>query len=192
MLALTQKQKKIICIEKNKNVVSLLKLIKQTNFEDLNQRLIDIIEGFELSQSYVKGYNFYNADSSVGLGQFNKNAFLKLRNEFNNDKSRIDYLLVLVLYSFNNQIRFNSKGDFNLPVGKRDYNGSSRKNVASFNQISKEKKIIFKNSDFRVLETLNLKKMILFILIHRTYLGLLAIMSLVAGLLRTKLIFTHC
>jgi adenine-specific DNA-methyltransferase len=150
--------KNIICIEKNRYVVQLLKLIQNNNFEDLNQRVIDIIEKFGLSQSYIKGYDFYNADSSAGLGQFNKNAFLELRNEFNKDKTRIDLLLVLVLYSFNNQIRFNHNGDFNLPIGKRDYNGSSRKNVASFNQISNEKQIIFKTQDFREIEKADLQK----------------------------------
>jgi len=150
--------KKIICIEKNHHVVSLLKLIQASNFEDLNKRIIDIIEKFGLSQSYINGYDYYNAESSVGLGQFNKNAFLELRNEFNKDKTRVDLLLVLVLYSFNNQIRFNSNGDFNLPVGKRDYNGSSRRNIAAFNQISNEKNIFFKIRDFREIEQISVKR----------------------------------
>jgi adenine-specific DNA-methyltransferase len=150
--------KNVICIEKSGYVVNLLKLIQRDNFEDLNQRVVDIIDKFGLSQSYIKGYDHYGVDSSAGLGQYNKDAFLKLRSEFNKEKTRIDLLLVLVLYSFNNQIRFNSSGDFNLPVGKRDYNGSSRKNVAAFNQISNEKKIVFRNCDFRDLEKMLLVK----------------------------------
>ncbi len=150
--------KRIVCIEKNKYVVNLLKLIQNDNFEDLNQKVIDIIDKFGLSQSYIKGYEHYGVDSSSGLGQINKNAFLSLRRQFNKERTRIDLLLVLVLYSFNNQIRFNSNGEFNLPVGKRDYNGSSRKNVAAFNQISNEKKIAFKNCDFRDIEKIELTK----------------------------------
>jgi len=140
---------KIVCIEKNPYVVSLLKLIQKNNFEDIHQKIINIIDSFGLSQSYIKGYGFYKVNSSDGLGQFNKKAFLKMREEFNKDKTRIDLLLTLILYSFNNQIRFNSAGDFNLPVGKRDYNGNSRKNVAAFNQLSNEKRITFKSCDFR-------------------------------------------
>ena len=150
--------KNIICIEKNRYVANLLKLVQNDNFEDLNQKVIDIVDDFGLSQSYIKGYDHYGVDSSSGLGQYNKEAFLRLRNEFNKEKARIDLLLVLILYSFNNQIRFNSKGDFNLPVGKRDYNGSSRKNVAAFNQISNEKKIVFKSCDFRDVEKMPLVK----------------------------------
>lgn len=148
--------KNIICIEKNKYVVNLLRLIKNNNFEDLNQRIIDIINRFGLSQSFIKGYDFYNAESSAGLGRYNKNAFLELRKEFNKTKTRIDLLLVLIIYSFNNQIRFNTNGDFNLPVGKRDYNGNSRKNVAAFNQVSNEKKIAFQCLDFRGIEKMSL------------------------------------
>ena len=148
----------IICIEKNKYVVDLLRLIQFTNFDELNQQIVDIINKFGLSQSYIKGYGFYGAESSAGLGKVNKRAFLELRDAFNNSKTRTDLLLILILYSFNNQIRLNSNGDFNLPVGKRDYNGSSRKNVAAFNQAANEKKITFKNADFRDLETMKLQK----------------------------------
>lgn len=148
----------IICVEKNKNVVDLLRLIQGTNFDDLNQQIVDIIDKFGLSQSYIKGYDFYGAESSAGLGKVNKQAFLELRDEFNKSKKRIDLLLILVLYSFNNQIRFNSKGEFNLPVGKRDYNGSSRRNVAAFNQAANEKNITFKHADFRDIETMKLQK----------------------------------
>ena len=150
--------KNIICIEKNRYVVDLLKLIQKENFEDLNEKVVDIIDKFGLSQSYIKGYEYYGMDSSAGLGQYNKDAFLKLRSEFNKEKTKMDLLLVLILYSFNNQIRFNSAGNFNLPVGKRDYNGSSRKNVAAFNQVSNEKKIVFKNCDFRDIEKMSLTK----------------------------------
>lgn len=157
-IGINAKAKNIICLEKNKYVVKLLKLVQNNNFEDLNQRIIDTIDMFGLSQSYIKGYDFYGSNSSSGLGQYNKEAFLRLRDEFNKNKTRIDLLLVLVLYSFNNQIRFNLKGDFNLPVGKRDYNGSSRKNIASFNQISNEKKIKFKACDFRDIEKIDISK----------------------------------
>ena len=149
---------RIICIERNRHVIDLLRLIQTTNFDKLNQQIVGIINKFGLSQSYIKGYNFYGAESSAGLGKVNKKAFLELRNEFNKSKGRIDLLLILIIYSFNNQIRFNSKGDFNLPVGKRDYNGSSRKNVAAFSQMANEKNITFKNADFRDIETMKLQK----------------------------------
>ena len=148
---------KIICIEKNQNVVDLLQLIKKSNFEDINQNIVSIIEKYGLSQSYTRGYEFYNAESSAGLGRVNKEAYLSLRKAYNASKD-IELLLVLILFSFNNQIRFNSKGEFNLPVGKRDYNGSSRKNIAAFNEAANEKNIDFLNQDFRDIERFKISK----------------------------------
>lgn len=151
--------KQIVCLDKDKNVINLLKLIKQSNFDDLNNKILKIINDYNLSQSYINGYNSYSAESSSGLGQFNKYNYEKLRSSFNkNDDDKIIRLLVLIFYSFNNQIRFNKNKEFNLPVGKRDYNGSSRRNLANFNLISNVKNIKFLNSDFRDLKKIRLKE----------------------------------
>ena len=43
-IGINAKAKNIICLEKNKYVVKLLKLVQNNNFEDLNQRIIDTID----------------------------------------------------------------------------------------------------------------------------------------------------
>jgi len=43
--------------------------------------------------------------------------YRKLNDDYNKDK-KIEKLLVLVLFGFNQQIRFNSNNEFNIPVGK--------------------------------------------------------------------------
>lgn len=143
--------KKIVCVDNNEKVIELLKLVQNSNFEDLNQKLLKIVKKYGLSQSFIYGYNRYSSESSDGLGNFNKESFFKLRTEYNQatGEIRVVYLLVLILYSFNNQIRFNSQGNFNLPVGKRDYNGSSRRNLANFNALANKKDIRFTAGDFR-------------------------------------------
>ncbi|MEI6042519.1 MAG: Dam family site-specific DNA-(adenine-N6)-methyltransferase [bacterium] len=151
---------KIVCIDKNSRVVDLLRFIKTTNFEELNQNLIKIIKNYGLSHSHVNGYEHYLSESSTGLGNFNKKPFLLLREEYNSGKikEKNPMLLALILYGFNNQIRFNSTGYFNLPVGKRDYNGNSRRNLANFNAITNHKNIDFKVGDFRDLNSMYFKK----------------------------------
>lgn len=153
--------KKIVCLDKDKNVIDLLKFIKKSNFDDLNNKILRIINDYNLSQSYINGYHTYFAESSNGLGHFNKAGFERLRKDFNLNsfsEDKILTFLVLIFYSFNNQIRFNKAGEFNLPVGKRDYNGSSRRNLANFNLVSNVKNIDFINLDFRDVENLKLKK----------------------------------
>ncbi len=159
-IGLNAKAKKIVCIDKSSHLIDLLKFMQNSNFENLNQNLITVIEKFKLSQSYIHGYERYNSQSSNGLGVYNKNSFVALRETFNTDKNTDKnlFLLLLIFYGFNNQIRFNSKGHFNLPVGKRDYNGSSRKNLANFNAVTNLKKINFTKGDFRDLNKMKLSK----------------------------------
>lgn len=160
-VGINAKSKNIVCIDKDKNVIELHNLISSVNFDELHQDILAIIERFGLSHSYVDGYEVYGAESSKGLGSFNKDKYILLREEYNNAKQsreKTTLLLVLIMYAFNNQIRFNSKGGFNLPVGKRDYNGSSRRNLAAFNKAAKEKSIKFLVGDFKDLKKTNLSK----------------------------------
>ena len=57
-------------------------------------------------------------------------------------------LYVLIVYSFNNQIRFNSDGEFNLPVGKRDFNIKMQNKLKSFLTALETRNISFTNTDF--------------------------------------------
>lgn len=45
-----------------------------------------------------------------------------------------------------------------MPVGKRDYNGNTRKNISRFNEIVNTKKITFKTNDFRTLLNIKFQK----------------------------------
>lgn len=159
-VGINAKADSVVCLDNTKQVIDLLKFIKSNNFEELHQQILKVIEKYGLSQSYINGYDFYGADSSRGLGKYNKEAFLNLRKDYNlsDDICKPLLLLVLILYSFNNQIRFNSKSEFNLPVGKRDYNGSSRKNLADFNALTNLKPIAFEFGDFRDIENIKFYK----------------------------------
>ena len=56
---------------------------------------------------------------------------------------------MLIIFGFNNQIRFNQKGEFNLPVGKRDYNKALRRKLQGFMKNLHEKNITVIDSDFK-------------------------------------------
>lgn len=152
----------IVCLDNNYRVIRLLNYLKSHNFESINQSILDVINTFELSQSYVYGYGAYNSDSSTGLGKYNKKNYMVLREYYNNgnfeDFDENIIFLTLIIYGFNNQIRFNSEGKFNMPVGKRDYNGNTRKNISRFNEIVNTKKIVFNTGDFRDLLNINFQK----------------------------------
>ena len=66
----------------------------------------------EYRKEFVKTY----------FAKYNKDAYMKLRSDFNDDKDNILLLYMLLIYGFNRMLRFNAKGDFNLPVGNVDFN----------------------------------------------------------------------
>ena len=108
------------------------------------------------------GYEYYSCSSSEGLANYNKEPFLKLREDYNRklNKGIEDYacLYVLIVFSFNNQVRFNSKGEFNLPVGKRDFNSKMRNKLILFSKKLKEKDIEFYSKDFREIDINKISK----------------------------------
>ena len=151
--------KRIICVDKQKEIIRVMDLFKKYEDGYIIDKLEKIIDKYNLSNSLLNGYKSYNCTSDKGLGQYNKSRYLELRNDYNKEKDdsvEKDFLfLTLVIYGFNNQIRFNSNGEFNMPVGKRDFNNSIRKNLKMFITKLKTKNIEFINSDFRefVIET---------------------------------------
>ena len=151
--------KKIVCVDKQKEIIRIMELFKKYEDGYIIDKLEKIIDKYELSNSLLNGYECYECTSDKGLGSYNKTKYINLRNDYNhlkNDSIEKDFLfLTLVIYGFNNQIRFNSEGEFNMPVGKRDFNNSLRKNLKKFITKLKTKDIDFVNSDFRefVIET---------------------------------------
>lgn len=128
---------KIIAIDKLNIIINLMKIFKELSTEVIIEKIKDNIYKFNLSNTSKYGYDYYNANSSDGLAKVNKNNFLKLRNYINNmtNKESVEYyilLYTLIIYAFNTQIRFNAKGDFNIPVGKRDFNKNIKNNLLSF------------------------------------------------------------
>ena len=144
---------KIIFNDLNDKLIDLIKFIKDTDTDVLLKQIDSIIDEYDLSNTSLYGYSYYDSDSSRGLAEYNKRRFLKLRDDFN-DKvlaGKVDHLMlyILIVYSFNNQIRFNRKGLFNLPVGKRDFNSKMRSKLMLFSEELKSKDVQFIKKDFR-------------------------------------------
>lgn len=140
---------KIICNDIESHLISLLNYFKNMTADELIENIEKTILKYGLSQSSIYGYEHYGCDSSKGLGAFNKEKYIELRNDFNKDTTNSLLFYVVVLFAFNNQIRFNSKGEFNMPVNKRDFNNNVKKNLIGFVNKLNEINIEFTNNDFR-------------------------------------------
>lgn len=145
--------KKIVGIDSNKPLIELLNFIK--NSSNLESKLDELILYYNLSQSSKHGYEFYNTTSDTGLCKHNKDGFTRLKADYNTTRNPILFLL-LIIFAFNNQIRFNSNGEFNLPVGKRDFNSKLRVKLNSF--VKNIQNAEFLALDFRDLTPSNFKQ----------------------------------
>lgn len=159
-VGVNMKANKIIAVDKEKYLINVLNLLKKYSYTQIIDKLDDIILQYNLSNSYIYGYKYYKCDSSAGLGSYNKDKYLKLREDYNKMKEDSDEktfkFLTLIIYGFNHQIRFNSAGEFNMPVGKRDFNGSIRKNLLAFCEKLRNTNVEFVNADFKKFKIDNL------------------------------------
>lgn len=150
------KYDKIICIDNEKYLIRLLNSFKKFSKEEIFITIEGIIDKYNLSKSSLYSYEYYDSSSLLGLGKYNKEKFLRLREDYNNRKEDNFYydmmFYTIVIFSFNNQIRFNKKGDCNIPVGKRDFNDKLKKKLAIFIDRVKELDVEFILKDFRDVE----------------------------------------
>ena len=137
----------------DRNLISLLNTFKTLSLDSIKY-IEGIIEAYSLSDSTRHTYEEYDCIGDKGLSPYNKESFMKLRNDFNSnleDTSHYHWLqlYVLIVFAFNNQIRFNSKGEYNISVGKRDFNSRMREKFKAFVEKLSSISCSLSNLDFR-------------------------------------------
>lgn len=120
--------------DKCKQVVELLENFNRYNPEIVHAMIDKTIEDYGLRRT-ENGCETYE-------------EYIKLRKDYNSSPDWVKFY-TLITCSFSNQIRFNSKGQFNMPYGKRDYNSSLQEKLKIFIATMNGKDIRFFNKDFR-------------------------------------------
>ena len=92
----------------------------------------------DMKKKYVKTY----------YSKYNKDAYIRMRKDFNANKNDFLRLYLLLIYGFNHMIRFNGKGDFNLPVGNVDFNNNVYQALNNYLDFVGEHEIEFFNMDY--------------------------------------------
>jgi len=113
----------------------------------------DIIKQYKLSHSYIEDIvpkELRNEWKKTYYAKFNKQGFNQLKKDYNSGKSNSTlHLYILLIYGFNRMLRFNSKGEYNLPVGNVDFNKNTLTALNNYFDIIKKKKATFYNLDFK-------------------------------------------
>lgn len=132
---------KYVGIEKNPYVCGLLNMCNNISVEELDSKILE----------YYKEYN---------LSKENREGFLQIRDSYNNDKGNFIKLFTVISNAFNNQIRFNRKGEYNMPFGKNrsSYNDNMRNNLYNFFTFIKTHNVDILNESFEKVLELELNK----------------------------------
>lgn len=120
-----------------------------TLFNDNLTYLIDLYRALkDLSVSEVLTH-VRKRISDFNLSLVNKEGYIRLRELYNTSRNPLD-LFVLVAYSFNHQIRYNSAHQFNNPFGKdrSSFNPTMEKNLVAFIQRLHEMSCEFRSENF--------------------------------------------
>ena len=146
----------------NEHIINIHKtLINYSNKINMFHREVDIrIKKYSLSKSYkenIISQSLKKKYQKTYFAQFNKVGYTNLKKKFNKQKQKsyLD-LYLLLIYGFNRMVRFNSKGEFNLPVGNVDFNKNVMQALNNYFTYVNQKKINITKKDFSVF--LNNKK----------------------------------
>ncbi|MCL2015119.1 MAG: DNA adenine methylase [Defluviitaleaceae bacterium] len=151
--------RKVVFVDNNRLVIGLLDyLARCKDIDKFIQTLFKLTDKFGLSCSAVNGYAVYkeklqDKGTNNGLKEFNSKGFYELRNAYNAmpDKFTADafnLLYLLIMYGFNNDIRFSQDGRYNLPIGKTDLNKTNINKVRAFNEKMSATEFEFVCTDF--------------------------------------------
>ena len=151
---------RVVYNDLNRELLSLYETLRTLEQDAVLQEIYGLIGRYRLSLVSRYGYDYYGCDSSRGLGCYNREGYLRLRKDYNlcraqglDDAHTRLMLYVLIVYAFNNQIRFNARGEFNLPVGKRDFNRRMEQKLLAFMARIQDQDCIFTCRDFRTVDT---------------------------------------
>ena len=123
----------------------------QIIYNDLNHFVKDLVQSFKVNDTYQYILYIKKIIKKFNLEKGNSENYIKARKYYNSlpiTKRDPKLLYTIILYGFNQQIRFNSNYDFNNPVGMRWFNDKVLEKMISFSRVIKEKEIIFESMDY--------------------------------------------
>ncbi|OXS60826.1 adenine-specific DNA-methyltransferase [Bacillus sp. V-88] len=120
-------------------------------YNDVNFLVKELVESFKENETYDYLLYMRRIIKKFGLEAANSEGYLNARDYYNSlpyVKRDPRLLYTIILYGFQQQIRFNSNYNFNNPVGMRWFNDKVLEKMISFSRVIKEKEVIFKSCDY--------------------------------------------
>lgn len=132
---------------------------KQNVYNDFNHLVTGLIKSFQEYDTYNYIKFIRKTEKKFDLKPANKEGYLNARkyyNELPESKKDPRLLYSIILYGFQQQIRFNSRYEFNNPVGMRWFNDKVLEKFISFSRYLKTGNHSFKSDDYiNLIEEIN-------------------------------------
>lgn len=129
---------------------------KKVIYNDLNYLVANLIRSFREHDTYNYLLYIKRIIKKFGLEKANGPAYLEARSYYNSlpaEKRDPRLLFTIILYGFQQQIRFNSQHDFNNPVGMRWFNDKILEKMISFSRQIKEGNYEFSCQNYKELRS---------------------------------------
>lgn len=137
------------------NVISIHRMLcnYKGHEKDFFDGFFSVVERYNLSLSY-KGNTvpeeLKKEFPKTYFAKYNKMAYNAMKKDYNeSDRSDVVMLYALLIYGFNRMLRFNKKGDFNLPVGDVDFNRNTYDALIDYFNMLGKKHLQWSCMDFR-------------------------------------------
>ena len=120
-------------------------------YNDINYLVKDIVESFLIHDTYEYLTYIDGTIRKFGLEKTNSETYVRARNYYNSlpvEQMDPRLLYAIILYGYQQQIRFNGNYGFNNAVGMSGFNDSILEKIISFSRILKEKNVVFQCSDY--------------------------------------------
>ena len=130
------------------HLYELYAMFKVFSDDVIIRHIEDRIDEYGLARERTKRNEYKDKEK---IGQY-KAAYMKLRTEYNKYQGAnvLDFY-TLMFYSFSQQFRFNSKGDFNMPCGNDCFSDKNREYISNGTKFFKRDNVKINNGDFQKL-----------------------------------------
>ena len=130
------------------HLYELYAMFKVFSDDVIIRHIEDRIDEYGLARERTKRNEYKDKEK---IEQY-KAAYMKLRTEYNiyQGANVLDFY-TLMFYSFSQQFRFNSKGDFNMPCGNDCFSDKNREYISNGTKFFKRDNVKINNGDFQKL-----------------------------------------
>lgn len=133
--------------DKDKHLYDIYNMFKNYSDSEIIERILFNIDKFGLKRVGVK----QNSEES----KLYKERYMNFRNYVNTEGDIID-LYSCIFYAFSQQMRFNNKGEFNMPFGNGAFTENNENYIKEGSKFFRKKNVYISNNDSMGLKAKNI------------------------------------